>query len=114
MKLFLLVIVAGLFVAPGETRPKNMAQAVAQWRQAAEAGSPESQRMLGWAYRKGKGVRKDLDQAVSWYKKAAENGDSGAKQALEEIEERQAYRQLQVNTPLNLCHWTGGTPYCHP
>jgi uncharacterized protein len=80
--------VTGLFVAPGEVRPKDMAQAVAQWRTAAEAGSPESRRMLGWAYRKGKGGRKDLDQAVSWHKRAAASGHAEAKKALEEIEER--------------------------
>ncbi len=41
----------------------------------AQAGDAEAQRNLGSMYQSGNGVEKDNDQAVQWYRKAAEQGD---------------------------------------
>lgn len=37
-------------------------------------------------YQHGKGVEKDIDQAIYWYKKAAEQGDAFAKAMLKLLE----------------------------
>ena len=41
----------------------------------AEAGDAEAQVQVGYAYRKGEGVDKDLKKAAFWYRKAADQGD---------------------------------------
>jgi TPR repeat protein len=40
----------------------------------AKAGSPEAQFTLGYMYNNGEGVPKDAVQAVSWWRKAADQG----------------------------------------
>jgi uncharacterized protein len=45
-------------------------------RKAAEQGSVEAQRNLGYFYIQGIGVAADLRQAADWYRKAAEQGDA--------------------------------------
>lgn len=50
-------------------------RAVADYRQAANAGDITSQYYLGRAYQQGKGVTRDYAQALSWYTKAASRGD---------------------------------------
>lgn len=47
-------------------------RAVAEWRPAAIAGDPDAQYNLGQAYKLGRGVTRDLDQALYWYKRAAD------------------------------------------
>ena len=44
----------------------------------AESGDPEAQAELGKMYFNGTGVPKDEVEAVKWYRKAAEQGDSSA------------------------------------
>jgi hypothetical protein len=41
---------------------------------AAEAGNPDAQRDLAWVYKDGKGVKKDMEIAKMWYRKAADQG----------------------------------------
>lgn len=47
---------------------------VSCWRQMAERGDAKAQYMIGLAYYTGTGVPQDYKQAVSWYRKAAEQG----------------------------------------
>ena len=54
------------------------AQAVAQYRKAAETGDPKGMKDLGWMYEQGRGVARDDAQAVDWYRRAADKGHSGA------------------------------------
>ena len=48
----------------------------------AEQGLAAAQNDLGWSYRNGEGVEKDLVEAVAWYRKAAEQGHAGAQNNL--------------------------------
>jgi TPR repeat protein len=50
--------------------------------QAAEAGDPGSQNMIGVAYRDGDGIEKDRDQAKEWFLKAANQNDPKAQSNL--------------------------------
>lgn len=52
--------------------PKDMAQAIAWYRKAAEQGDVTAQNNLGLVYHKGSGVPVDLNEARRWYLKAAE------------------------------------------
>lgn len=47
------------------------------FHKAAEQGVAEAQRYLGVMYSKGQGVPKDFQQAIVWYRKAAEQRDLG-------------------------------------
>ena len=65
---------------------RDMLREVAKTLKAAEQGDPDAQNYLGWMYSHGSGVRSNKVEAIKWYRKAAEQGDSEAKQALEELE----------------------------
>jgi hypothetical protein len=54
--------------------PKDDAQAIYWYRNAAQQNNPEAQNNLGWMYQNGHGVSKDDAQAIFWYRKAAEQG----------------------------------------
>ena len=56
-----------------------------RFRKAAEDGEPTAEYNLGWAYEAGLGVAKDLDQAIEWYRKAADHGDESAKHRFNEL-----------------------------
>ncbi len=43
-------------------------------KEQAEQGDAVVQISLGWMYEKGQGVEQDYTKAVSWYRKAAEQG----------------------------------------
>ena len=45
---------------------------------AAEGGDANAQSGLGWCYKNGDGVVKDMSEAVKWYRKAAEQGNASA------------------------------------
>jgi cell division septation protein DedD len=49
-------------------------QAVSIWRPLALAGDPDAQFNLGQAYKLGRGVPADLNQAEAWYRRAAKQG----------------------------------------
>ena len=52
------------------------------YKTAAEQGEYFSQRKLAWAYEHGYGVKEDAWEAIKLYRKAAERGDSDARNAL--------------------------------
>lgn len=52
--------------------------AQAAWLPLAEAGDPAAARNLGHLYRTGRGVSRDLAQALRWYRRAADQGFAGA------------------------------------
>ena len=47
-------------------------------RQAAEEGDPQAQCYLGVCYQNGQNVAQDYQEAVKWFRKAGEQGLSGA------------------------------------
>jgi len=49
-------------------------KAVKEWREPALAGDPDAQFNLGQAYKLGRGVKTDLNTALSWYMKASAQG----------------------------------------
>ena len=65
---------------------RDMLREVAKTLKAAEQGDPDAQNYLGWMYSHGSGVRINKVEAIKWYRKAAEQWDSEAKQALKELE----------------------------
>jgi uncharacterized protein len=56
--------------------PRLIAEPVELWRPLAERGNADAQNRLGVAYELGKGVPQDYATAVSWYRKAADQGDA--------------------------------------
>jgi len=61
---------------------EDNAAAVEWYRASAEQGHPDGQYGLGEMYAKGEGVEKDLDEAVLWFTRAAENGNLRAQRVL--------------------------------
>ena len=59
--------------------------AATQCRKEAEQGDAKAQLKLARCYDFGRGVIKDKDEAVNWYRKAFEQGDKEAEQALTDI-----------------------------
>jgi len=53
---------------------------------AANQGSSYAQNYLGIMYEEGKGVTQDYNQAISWYQKAADQGNSDARTNLKDLE----------------------------
>ncbi|MCH7544007.1 MAG: sel1 repeat family protein, partial [Proteobacteria bacterium] len=53
----------------------DYATAFEEFKTAAEEGNPVAQFNLGHMYAKGEGIAKDEDEAVKWYREAAEQGD---------------------------------------
>lgn len=47
---------------------------ISELKNKAEQGNAEAQYSLGVCYRCGDGVEKNLEEAIKWYKKAAEQG----------------------------------------
>ncbi|MBQ6664232.1 MAG: SEL1-like repeat protein [Synergistaceae bacterium] len=47
---------------------------------------------IGYMYFNGLGVLKDNEEAIDWFKKAAEQGDEGAKSELEKLSRYFSYR----------------------
>lgn len=56
----------------------NFAEAFAQWNPLAQDGDAKSQASLGFLYYSGKGVPRDDQQALVWFKRAAEAGQPTA------------------------------------
>ena len=63
-------------------------QALKNLTKMAEQGNTKAQFNLGGMYEKGRGVRKDETEAVSWYRKAAETGHKQALKNLTKIVEQ--------------------------
>ena len=68
--------------AKGRGVPKDDAEAVKWYRQAAEQGDADAQFVLGVKYDSGQGVPKDDAESVKWHRKAAEQSDADAQVAL--------------------------------
>jgi TPR repeat protein len=60
----------------------DYATALRLWRSLADQGNSDAQSMLGDMYDKGQGVSRDYSTAVSWYSKAAAQGDGVARSSL--------------------------------
>ena len=65
--------------AQGEDAHSPAAQALADLRASAEAGDAEAQFILGGMYVTGVGVPQDDVEAVAWYRRAAEQGRTAAR-----------------------------------
>jgi TPR repeat protein len=72
-----LMLARALETAQFGGRPR-LADAVAWYRRAAEAGSPEAQLELGTALYLGRGTARDAASAAHWFREAAKAGDVGA------------------------------------
>jgi len=82
----------GLMYYNGQGVPKDYAEAVKWYRQAADKNNVEACIALGRCYANGRGVPKDLDQARLWYQKAnlhavLPDEQAEAKQALKELDD---------------------------
>ena len=55
------------------------------YRKAAEQGNAKAQYELGKCYHEGKGVEKDMAEAVKWYRLPADQKNYDAKEALKEL-----------------------------
>ena len=64
---------------------------VQRLRESAERGDSTSQSMLGRHYERGDGVARNMDEAIKWYRKAANQGHIGAQLDL---------RRLGIDVPL--------------
>lgn len=70
-----------------EAGVKENPKAAFDWLQkAAIQGHVKAQQQVVFCYRFGKGVAKDEGEAVAWYRKAAEQEDEDAAEALERLE----------------------------
>ena len=67
---------------------QNAKEAAKWYRKAAEQGRAEAQYGLGELYANGNGVQQDNSQALTWFTKAANNGSQNAKQAIENLKEK--------------------------
>ncbi len=73
---------------------KNYAEGVRYFKFAAERGNAIAQKNLAIAYQNGMGVKRDLNTALHWYEKAADQGNVGAMRAIGQIYKRaKRYRE---------------------
>ena len=75
-------------------RDRNLAEALEQFRGAAEQGNPEAQYELGRLYASGRGVPASLSVAATWYERSAKQGHLAAQNTLASmLEEGRAVEQ---------------------
>lgn len=67
---------------------KRQQEVVKRYQEEAELGNVKAQFKLAWCYEKGVGVKRDVDAAVRWYRKAAAQGDAAAQTALVRLGKR--------------------------
>jgi TPR repeat protein len=74
------VLIWGLLlpIAGCSSSPPTSQEAAGSYRKSADQGSPQAQLDRGLAYDLGLGVPLDKAEAETWWRKAAEQGDSGA------------------------------------
>jgi TPR repeat protein len=75
----------GVLYEDGRGVAKDLAQAVAWYRQAAEKGDASAMCFLGDMYLNGRGAARDMAQALAWYRKAAALGNESAKANLKKL-----------------------------
>jgi len=88
--LWIAVLVSGLWAGEFETavteyEQGNYIRALDAFYVLAKDGDPKAQFNVGLIYANGKGVNKDSYQAMEWYKKAAEQGNSAAQYNLAKL-----------------------------
>ena len=79
-----------VIVSSTKEKPKvdqEMSAKVKELREKALAGDAEAQLFLGQSYQRGSGVEKDLDEAIKWLRKSAEQGNVYAPHILKKLEE---------------------------
>ncbi|HVT62166.1 MAG TPA: tetratricopeptide repeat protein, partial [Legionellaceae bacterium] len=78
----------GLFYLEGKKGvvAKDEKKAVELITSAVEKGHARSQYNLARMYEKGCGVEMDMDKAIEWYQKAADNGDKSAEKKLKKLQ----------------------------
>ena len=64
---------------------ENYSEAFRWMKASAEGGYMEAQHNLAYMYEKGKGVRRDINEAVKWYKLAASQGSESSVNALHRL-----------------------------
>lgn len=63
----------------------DYSKAASYWKQGVEAGSVECQYNYGYLLKKGKGVKKNKEESIKWFKIAAQNGSENAKEELRKM-----------------------------
>ena len=81
----------------GDT-PPNLAAACKYYTQGAEKGDSRAMNNLASMYETGSGMKKDLDQALKWYKKSAELGNKDAQINLKRLK---SINNISVKIPEN-------------
>jgi TPR repeat protein len=71
--------------APKTTKVRIPDVLIKKWQAQAEAGNADAQFLLGNAYYNGNGVPQDYNEALSWWQKAADQGNVSAKKSLEQL-----------------------------
>lgn len=66
-------------------KAENLVEAAATYRKAASLNDPLAQNKLGWMYETGRGVAQSDADALTWYRKAAEQGDADAQQKVADL-----------------------------
>jgi len=88
--LWIMVLATGIWasefdMAVTEYNQGNYIKALDAFYTLAKKGDPKAQFNVGLIYAKGKGVNKDTYQAMEWYKKAAEQGNTAAQYNLAKL-----------------------------
>lgn len=87
---------------------QNYTQAFKTLKPLADKGNADAQYAVGYMYYYGKGVPKDVAQAMSWMSKAAQQGQPLAKQALAAIQQQSGMR-AKFNTAQPITSSVGNT-----
>ena len=76
-----------VLLIPGAFFLKNalFKDAIKYFEKASSIGDPESNTQLGWFYENGKGVEKNIEKAVDYYRVAAVQGDADAQNNLKRL-----------------------------
>ncbi len=69
---------AGFFYWRRSCDPADTAKAIGLLTEAAQAGFPKAQYMMGIAYRQGRGVRLDFGETAKWFRRAGTQGHKAA------------------------------------
>ena len=78
-------------------------KAAEYYEKAANLGHAKAQINLGVCYELGTGVPKDVDLAAQWYRKAADQGNQSAIEALKKMGLEKVKKQKKKS--LKLCHF---------
>jgi TPR repeat protein len=85
-----------IYATGGRSVPQNWTTAVKWWRKAAEARDQTAQWSIGLCYYYGRGVDRDVVQAMVWIRTSAAQGNGAAAQAVQSGIPGEAVRELIV------------------